>query len=549
MADLEVSSPGRGRVKAPPGPAGPAGPAGATQPPRQRDPGTTSGWIAKIVLLGLVDAVAITGLVTAVEAEAWGYVAVLAVTLVALNVVYLPRRFVPMKYLLPGLFFLAVFALYPVLYTAYSSTTNYGTGFVLSKSQAIAQIQSQSISRTEGTVAYDATPLAGPDGRFAGYALYDPETEELFLGTTDGIEPLDEPAELQVLTTTGRTFIVSVGEYRGVRPGNIGSLPGYPSDPASYVMPGTAEGSEIRISGGQAVESRPTKAYDEDRGVIVDTETGTVYTPVDGRFTSADGEGLNPGFTTNVGFSNYSEVLTGAEFRGAFPRVLLWTTVFALLSVVVTFAVGLGLAMVFDDPRMRGRKIYRSLVIIPYALPAFMTALVWRGLLNRTFGVNRWLGLDIGWLESTPLAMFSLLLVNLWLGYPYMFLVSTGALQSIPKDLKEAAYVDGATGLTTFRKVTFPLLLTAVSPLLIASFAFNFNNFTIVYLVTGGRPRDAGESAGTTDILLSWTYRIALDSDPKRQGLAAAVAVLIFIIVAVLSAIGFKYTKAYEEIR
>jgi arabinogalactan oligomer/maltooligosaccharide transport system permease protein len=145
--------------------------------------------------------------------------------------------------------------------------------------------------------------------------------------------------------------------------------------------------------------------------------------------------------------------------------------------------------------------------------------------------------------------MFSLILVNLWLGYPYMFLVCTGALQSVPNDLKEAAHVDGATPFTTFRRVTFPLLLTAVSPLLIASFAFNFNNFTIVYLVTNGGPRSSGESAGWTDILLSWTYRIAIDGEPKRQELAAAISVLIFLIVAVLSAIGFKYTKAYEEIR
>ena len=92
--------------------------------------------------------------------------------------------------------------------------------------------------------------------------------------------------------------------------------------------------------------------------------------------------------------------------------------------------------------------------------------------------------------------MFSLILVNMWLGYPYMFLVCTGALQSIPSDLKEAAFVDGATGFTTFRKVTFPLLLTAVSPLLVASFAFNFNNFTIVYLLTGGQPARAARRRG-----------------------------------------------------
>jgi arabinogalactan oligomer/maltooligosaccharide transport system permease protein len=504
----------------------------------------------KIVLLGAVDAVALAGLLIAVDNEAWGYAAVLAVTLVALNVVYLPRRFVPMKYLLPGLFFLAVFALYPVLYTVYASTTNYGTGHVLSEAQAIDQIQSQSVRRVEGATAYDATPMRGDDGTFAGFGLFDPEAEQLFLGTTEGLEELDTAdAELQVLTTTGRTFVVRVGDLTGVRPGDVDTLPGFPANAAAYVMPGETEDASIQISGGQAYEARSTRVYDPDAGTITDIDTGIVYTAVEGQFTAADGTTLNPGFTAQVGFDNYREVFSGAQFRGAFPRVLAWNFAFAILSVAVTFAFGLGLAMVLNDERMRGRKVYRSLAIIPYALPAFMTALVWRGMLNRTFGVNRWLGIDIGWLEGPWIARASLILVNLWLGYPYMFLVCTGALQSIPKDLKEAAYVDGATGRTAFRKVTFPLLLVAVSPLLIASFAFNFNNFTIIYLLTNGGPRLSGESAGATDILLSWSYRIALDGDPQRQGLGAALSVVIFIIVAALSAIGFKYTKAYEEVR
>ncbi len=520
-------------------------------PPRSRDPGTASGWVAKVVLVGLVDALAITGLLIAWEQEAWGYVGVLAVTLVALNVVYLPRRYVPMKYLLPGLFFLAVFGVYPVLYTAYASTTNYGTGFVLSRDQAIDQIQSQSVGPVPDSVRYDVTPLRGADGHFAGYGLFDPESEQILLGTTEGVEPLDEPAELQVLTTTGRTFIVSIGDLEGVRPGDVDTLPSYPSDPESYVMPGETEGSEIRVSGGQASESRTTRVYEPETATITDTSTDppTVYTETTGRFVSAAGDALTPGFTASVGFDNYQEVLTGTRYSGAFLRVLVWTIAFSLMSVFFSFALGLGVAMTLNDKRMRGRTFYRSLLIIPYALPGFMMALVFRGLFNRTFGFNRWLGIDVGWLESPALAMFCLVLVNVWLGYPYMFLVSTGALQSIPTDLKEAAYVDGATGITTFRKITLPLLLTAVSPLLIASFAFNFNNFTIVYLLTQGGPRSSGETSGATDLLITWTHRIALDGEPKQQGLASAMSVLIFIIVAAISAIGFKYTKSYEEIR
>lgn len=531
-----------GRAPAPRGGEGGA-------PPRARDPGTASGWVAKIVLVGLADALAITGLIIAWEQEAWGYVAVTAVMLVALNVIYLPRRFIPMKFLLPGLFFLAVFGIYPVLYTVYASTTNYGTGFVLDEDQAIGQIQSQSVRQVADSTAFDVTPLSGALRVFAGYGLYDPGTEQIFLGTEDGLELLDEQADLQVLTTTGRTFIVSVGDLEGVRPGDVDTLRDYPADPENFIIPGGTEGSIIRISGGQAFESESTRLYDPETRTITDTETGVVYTATEGLFTSAEGDVLTPGFTAGVGFDNFVEVFTGTRYRGSFLRVLVWTIAFSALSVLLSFILGLGLAMTLNDKRMRGRTVYRSLLIIPYALPGFMMALVFRGLFNRTFGINRWLGIDVGWLETPALAMFSLILVNVYLGYPYMFLVSTGALQSIPTDLKEAAFVDGATGFTTFRKITLPLLLTAISPLLIASFAFNFNNFTIVYLLTGGGPRSSGESAGSTDLLVTWTYRIALGTEPKQQGLASALSVLIFIIVAGLSAIGFKYTKAYEEVR
>ena len=173
-----------------------------------------------------------------------------------------------------------------MLYTAYASTTNYGTGFVLTRDQAIDQIQSQSVGPVPDSVAYDVTPLRGPDGRFAGYGLFDPESEQILLGTTDGVEPLDEPAETQVLTTTGRTFIVSVGDLEGVRPGEVDTLPGYPSDPESYVMPGETEGSEIRISGGQASESRTTRIYDPETRTITDTSTDppVVYTEQEGQF-------------------------------------------------------------------------------------------------------------------------------------------------------------------------------------------------------------------------------------------------------------------------
>lgn len=515
--------------------------------------GSAPGWAAKILLLGGADALAVAGLITSISNEAWGYATVLGITLVALNVVYLPKRFVPAKYLLPGVFFLSIFALYPVIFTVVTSTTNYGTGHVLSRSQAIEQIQSQSVRAAEGATKFDVTPMAGPDGVFAGFALIDPDTGDLYLGTTDSLDQLDgASASVTTLATTGRGFVESVdgpdGPLTGVRAGQVRSLPGYP-DLDTFTMPGLTEDAPLSITGAQAVENTTTRIYDSDTGTITDSVTGVVYHEREGLFVADDGNSLSPGFKASVGFDNYREVLTSPKFRGPLLRVLGWNFTFAIASVVITFAFGLFLASVFNEAKMKSRRLYRSLLIIPYALPGFMTALVWRGMFNQTYGINRWLPFDVAWQSSAWWARASLILVNLWLGYPYMFLVSTGALQSIPSELREAALVDGATGFKAFRKVTFPLLLVSVSPLLVASFAFNFNNFTIIYLVTSGGPRDVSETAGRTDILLSWVYRLALDTNPQLQGLAAALSAVIFLLVAVLSAIGFKYTKAYEEVR
>jgi arabinogalactan oligomer/maltooligosaccharide transport system permease protein len=141
--------------------------------------------------------------------------------------------------------------------------------------------------------------------------------------------------------------------------------------------------------------------------------------------------------------------------------------------------------------------------------------------------------------------------VNLWLGLPYMFLISTGALQAIPSELQEAARVDGARNWQVFRLVNLPLLLVALTPLLIASFAFNFNNFNNIYLLTGGGPAVEGSNvAGATDILISYTYKIAFAAGKGNDyGLAAAVSIIIFFIVGTISAISFSRSKALREDR
>ncbi len=262
------------------------------------------------------------------------------------------------------------------------------------------------------------------------------------------------------------------------------------------------------------------------------------------------------GWRQVIGFDNYAEVFTNDRIRAPFLRVLLWNVIFAGGTVLSTFALGLGLALALKDERMRFRAVYRSIYIVPYAVPAFLSILVWRGLLDAQFGkVNQLLG-SIGlpepdWLGSGSGAMASVFLVNLWLGFPYMFLISSGALTSIPEELIEAARVDGAGPIRTFRMVVLPLLLVSTAPLLIGAFAFNFYNFVLVFLLTEGGPPLSGYDVpvGSTDLLISFTFSIAQSSGRGSQfALATAIIMIIFLVLATTSALSFRLTKKLEQI-
>jgi ABC-type sugar transport system permease subunit len=172
------------------------------------------------------------------------------------------------------------------------------------------------------------------------------------------------------------------------------------------------------------------------------------------------------------------------------------------------------------------------------------------GIINRLL-----ISLEIGripWFQEPFWAMAALVLVNLWLGFPYMMTISLGALQSIPSELYEAAIVDGATRWQRFRRITLPLLMVSLAPLLVGSFAFNFNNFTLIFLLTGGGPSVPGEVgvAGATDILISYTYKLAFGGGRGIQyGFAAAVSIVIALIIGAISLINFRLAGTFEEVR
>ena len=177
------------------------------------------------------------------------------------------------------------------------------------------------------------------------------------------------------------------------------------------------------------------------------------------------------------------------------------------------------------------------------------------GMLNSEFGVINdlfFFGADINWLGDPWLARFAVLWVNLWLSYPYWFLVCTGALQSLSGDTIEAATIDGAGRWRKFQSIILPLLLVSTAPLAIASFAFNFNNFTIIYMLTEGGPafQHSPDRLGATDILISAIYKISgVAGGVADYGLASALSIVVFIVIGAISALAFRQTRKLEEIQ
>ncbi|MFC6450675.1 maltose ABC transporter permease MalF [Cellulomonas gelida] len=502
------------------------------------------GFLVELAIVALIDAVGLYGILTAIAVEQWAIMAFLALALVAVNWIYFSRRTLPAKYLLPGLLFLLVYVVFTAAYTGYVAFTNYGDGHNSTKQDAVAAILAQNEQRVEGSAAFPLTVLSRDDQ--LAFAIV--RDGEALVGTAeDPLAPAQgAKVEADRVTEVPDWQVLGFAEIAQRQQEIVGLRVPASDDPAD----GSLRTQDA--STGYLYES--VMAYDEDADTMTNTQTGVVYSPNEhGQFQAEDGSTISPGWRVTVGFENFTRAFSDDRLRGPFIEIFLWNFAFALFSVLSTFVLGLFLAVVFNDPRVRGRKLLRALLILPYAVPAFLSALVWKGMLNTRSGfLNQVIlgGADIGWLSDPWLAKLSVLGVNLWLGFPYMFIVCTGALQSIPSDVYESARMDGAKPWRLMRSITLPLLMVSVAPLLVASFAFNFNNFSLIYMLTGGGPNFVGTPVviGHTDILISMVYSIAFESGLKQYGFASALSILIFLLVGAISWWGFRRTRRLEEL-
>ncbi len=390
----------------------------------------------KIVLLALVDAVAVFAMSILFFKGDYLVAGVVLVATLLVNWIYLSPGLLPAKYLTPGLVFLAIFQLFVIVYSLYIAFTNYGDGHNSTKDDAISSIVQQNTLRVEGSPAYRVTVVEGAGG--LGLLAAAPDGQVL-VGTPDApLQPVDpasvtldgeRPTAVEGWTSLGMQDILQ-------RQQEVAALQVPLSDDLADGFLRTTDATN-----GYVYQS--TFVYDEAADTVTDTVTGTVYQDLgNGAFETADGQRLGTGWQIFIGGENFLYPFQNPTYGVALFGVLAWTFGYAILSVALSFFLGLFLAIALNDPRMRSKQIYRVLSILPYAFPSFLGALVWLGLLNTEFGYinNTFLGsADIPWLTDPVLAKISVLVVNLWLGFPYMFLICLGALQSIPEELTEAA--------------------------------------------------------------------------------------------------------------
>ncbi len=257
-----------------------------------------------------------------------------------------------------------------------------------------------------------------------------------------------------------------------------------------------------------------------------------------------------------VGFQNFKELMGGQKtWSKGFLRVTGWTLMWAVLSTFTCYFGGLIVAVQLQEINVKIAPVFRFIFILPYAVPSVVTMLVWKNLLNGTFGIiNRTLmsfGIisnPIPWLGSPHLAQFVCVMINLWAGFGYFMLLTMGTMTAISKDMYEAARIDGAGKIQILNKITLPLVLYQTVPLIIMSFAHNVNNFGAIFFLTGGAPTVADSTttlAGSTDILVTWIYKLTITL--MKYNYASVIAVMIFIVLAPFAIFQFKQTKAYKE--
>lgn len=472
--------------------------------------------------------------------------ALLTVVLTALALyIFGSKKTYAHRYIYPGIAGMILFILFPLAYTVGLAFTNYSAKNQLSLERAQSVLLDRtyqsgdsypfSLYKTDNghriVITQNEQLLATPEFTLQGFSENDLDLAPI-------AEVLGEKEKIKTIIKN-RSSLSNVDLH----------------------MP---DGGDIRMNGLRKFASVvPLYRLEDDGLTLINNSNGEIvkpnmdvgyYQPVDqdGAFI---GNTISPGFIVNVSTANFERVWKDDGIKEPFIAIFIWTVVFSALTVGLTLVIGLVLASIVQWEELKGRALYRVLLILPYAVPAFISILIFKGLFNQSFGeinmvLEAMFGISPNWFSDPVLARTMVVIVNTWLGFPYMMILCMGLLKAIPEDLYEASAIDGAGPFRNFTRITLPLMMKPLTPLLIASFAFNFNNFVMIYLLTKGGPNMIGttEPAGYTDLLVSYTYRIAFEGNGGQDfGLASAIATLIFLLVGGLALLNLRFTKLSQD--
>lgn len=253
-----------------------------------------------------------------------------------------------------------------------------------------------------------------------------------------------------------------------------------------------------------------------------------------------------------IGFENFAKVLDmGGSIGQTFGSVLVWTLVWAFFATFLNYILGMILAIVINRKTTKGKGFWRFCFILSAAIPQFVSLLLMKTLLQPNGLINALL-LNAGaitqplpFLTDATWARVVVIVVNLWVGIPFTMMQVTGILQNIPGELYEAAKMDGAGPVVTFFKITLPYMLFVTTPYLITTFTGNINNFNIIYLLTTGAPTPVGSTAGKTDLLVTWLYKLTIEE--QYYNLGAVIGIMTFIVLAIVSLITYRNSGSYKN--
>jgi ABC-type sugar transport system permease subunit len=451
-----------------------------------------------------------------------------------ITLIMLRKSLTHWRWLAAGLVMAVLFTVYPILYTVYLSFTNMSGGHLLTKAQVVHRLSEQMYSPDDGgswdfnvyQKGGDFMLLLHKDGSFSTIKPEGALEEMDFDEPPSKIDNYNKMSQAEIMQN-----LQTLGKLDFGRPPLVVKI----------------------ISMQEASVQLPLYSYNGSEDTFTDNRDNEIYRSVLGTYTSQSGKTLAPGYFTGIGWKNYTRFLSNAGYLKPIFGILVWNIAFSLFSVLISFGLGMMIALLFED--LKYRRLIRTLLIVPYPIPVLVSIMVWKGLLNENMGlvttvITNIFGSSPKFFTDLNWTRFALILINVYLSYPYFYVLTSGALKAIPKDLFEAASIDGARPFTVVRKIVLPLVMRILAPLVIASFCFNFNNFTLVWGFNAGLPAmaDTAVPMGYSDLLISFIYRLGFSSSNAADyGFLFFITVMLFILVALMVFFQTLNTKTIKE--